>query len=56
MVFFVLLNFNKEYGVKSNEEQVDVDPDSDEEDTEGVKLDNKSERHWRVFSRKIMEG
>ena len=35
----LLLTFNKEDGVKSNEKQVYVDPDPDEGDMEDVRLD-----------------
>ena len=37
-----------EDGVDMEEEKADVDPDPDEEDMAGVRLDNKRERNWRM--------
>ena len=44
----MLLNFDMEDGVDMEEEKADVDPDPDEEDMAGVRLDNKRERNWRM--------
>ena len=46
---YVMLNFNKEGCVDNKEEQADMDLYPDEEEMEDVKLDDKVERHWRVF-------
>ena len=43
-----MLQFKKEVGVDSKEEQVDVEDDPDEEDMDNVNLDDKMERHWRM--------
>ena len=44
----VLLHFHKEVGVDSKEEQDNVYPDPDEEDTGGLILDDGRELHWRI--------
>ena len=44
----VVLHFHKQDGVDRNLEQADVEQDPDEEDMEDVKLDKKSEHHWRM--------
>ena len=43
-----VIYFHKEGGVDRKEEQADVDPDTDEEDMEDVKLDDKMESPWRM--------
>ena len=43
-----MLQFKKEVGVDSKEEQVDVEDDPDEEDMDNANLDDKMERHWRM--------
>ena len=40
-----MLQFNKEVGVDSNEEQVDVEDDPDEEGVDDINLDEKRKRH-----------
>ena len=46
---YIMLWFNKEVGFYSKEYQADVEDDPDEEDMEDFKLDDKRERHWRMF-------
>ena len=43
---YVILNFNKEVGIDSKEEQVDVEDDPHEEEMEDVNLDGERESHW----------
>ena len=43
-----MINFKKEESVDSNEDQVDMDPDPDEEDMEDARLDEKIVHHWRM--------
>ena len=43
-----MLQFKKEVGVDSKEEQADVEDDPDEEEMDDVNLDNERERHWRM--------
>ena len=45
---YVILNFNKEDGVERREEQLDVEQNPDEEDTEDVKLDDERKRQYRM--------
>ena len=33
-----------------------MEDDTDEEDMEDLKLDNDRGRHWRIFSRTMVEG
>ena len=44
----VLLNFNKNDGVNMKEEQADIDPYTDAEEMEDVRLGYERERHWRM--------
>ena len=46
---YVLLNFNKENGVASKEQEVDMYPYPDEEEMEDVRLDNKRQHHLRII-------
>ena len=47
-----MLQFKKEVGVDSKEEQADVEDDPDEEEMDDVNIDDKRERHWRnVFGK-----
>ena len=46
---FLLPNFNKGGGVDRKEQQADMEPDTDEEQMEDVRLDKKRQRPWRVF-------
>ena len=43
-----MLQFKKEVGVGSKEEQADVEDDPDEENMEDVNLEGERERHWRM--------
>ena len=43
-----MLQFKKEVGVDSKEDQTDVEDDPDEEEMGDINLDNERERHWRV--------
>ena len=45
-----MLQFKKEVGVDSKEEQVDGEDDPDEEEMDDINLDDKRERHWRMVS------
>ena len=45
---YISLHFIKEDGVDKREEQVGVEPDSDEEEIEDVVLDDDRERHWHM--------
>ena len=45
----MVINFQKEYGVDRKEDKAGVDQDTDEEDMEGLILDHKRERQWRMF-------
>ena len=46
---YIILKFNKEGGVESKKEHVDVEQDPDEEDIEDVQLDNEWECPWRMI-------
>ena len=46
--FYVMLQFKKEVGVDSKEDQADVEDDPDEEDMENISIDDDRERHWRM--------
>ena len=43
-----MLQFNKEEGVDSMQEQVNIDPDPDEEEMQDMIPNDKIERHWRM--------
>ena len=45
---YVMLQFKKEVGVDSKEDQADVEDDTDKEETEDVNLNNERERQWRM--------
>ena len=45
---YVVLRFKKEVSVESKEEQADVEGDPDEEEMDGVNLDDERERHRRM--------
>ena len=44
---YVLLQFKKEDGVDSKEEQAELENDPDEEEIDDVNKDDERERHWR---------
>ena len=44
---YVLLQFKKEDGVDSKQEQAELENDHDEEEMDDINIDNKRERHWR---------
>ena len=43
-----MLWYKNEVGVESNEEKVDVEDDTNDEDTNDVNVDSERERHWRM--------
>ena len=43
-----MLQFKKEIGVDSKEEQVDVEDDPDKEEMDDINLDKGRERHWMM--------
>ena len=45
---YAMLRFKNEVGVDSREEQVDMEDDPNENEMDGVNLDNERERHWRM--------
>ena len=45
-----MLQFKKEVGVDSKEEQADGEHDPDEEEMDDVNLDYERERRWRMVS------
>ena len=45
---YIYLNFIKENGVDKKEDQVGVEPDTDEEEISDVVLDDERERYWRM--------
>ena len=45
---YVMIQFKKEVGVDSKEEQADMEDDPDKEETENIYLDDKRERHWSM--------
>ena len=45
---YVMIQFKKEVGVDSKEEQADVEDDPGEEEMDDENLDDERERHWRM--------
>ena len=45
---YVTLQFKKEVGVDSKEQQADVEDGPDEEDMDDISLDDEREHHWRM--------
>ena len=45
---YIYLNFIKENGVDKKEDQVGMEPDTDEEEISDVVLDDERERYWRM--------
>ena len=48
LCFYFMLQFKKEVGIDSKEEQSDLEDDPDEEDMGNVNLYAKRESHWRM--------
>ena len=46
---YVLLQFKMEDGIDNKEDQKKSENDPDEEDMDDVNIDDKRERHWRIF-------
>ena len=44
----MLLNLNNEDSIDRKEDHGDMDPDTDEEDMEDLRLDDKREHYWRI--------
>ena len=51
-----MLQFKKDFGVDSKEEEADVESYTDEEDMDDVNLNDERERHWKMVFEDIDGG